>query len=71
MRGVQAEGIIEHDRRCLDEVFHGTWLDIPEALCLRVHWSSHRAHVTELLHIRRQLQHWKLHRGLLLVHWRI
>lgn len=72
MRSVQAKRIIEHDRRCLDEVLYRTWLDIPEAVSLRVHRSSHRAHVTELLHVGRQLQHGKLHRSLLLlVHLRI
>jgi hypothetical protein len=63
--GVQSERIIKHDGLCLGVVLHWARLSTPEVVGLRLHRSSHWAHVTKLLHVRRQLQHGKLHRSLL------
>lgn len=66
---VQSERVIEHDG--LTQITNRTRLRVPEVDSLRLDRSSHRAHVTKLLHIGRYLQHRVLHGGVLLVHWRI
>jgi hypothetical protein len=66
---VQTKRIVKHNR--LTQVANRTRLCVPEVVSLRLDRSCHRTHVTKLLHVRRDLQHRELHRGLLLVHRRI